>query len=623
VIRPVRALLLLALVACVVPAAHAAGSAEATLTPVSRLPFPERGFLVGLPTDRHLTTGDVVVRENGVRVKNVSLVPAERSTARLASVLVIDASDSMRGKPLVDAFAAARAFADQFAHGQQVGIVTFNNTSHVAQKPTSDPSQIQAALASPPPTAQGTRIFDALSGALDLLRSAHSSAGTVILLSDGGDTGSTIRETRLATRAQRMHVRIFAVGLRSPTFRPAALRHLARDTRAAYAEATSSKELESIYTQIGRQLAGEYLLRYRSDADPGANVVVTLQLRGLGLTTYTYAVPKTTALPPFHRSIFQRFWTSAFSLVFLSLLAGVLIAAAVLTLITQRRSTLAERINEFASTLPDATDEEEKTPVSSRLFGRTERSLSRTRWWTRFREELEIANVKYSAEQILAAAVIGTLLVGLILYSIAPVFVVFAFLVPLLVRNLCEQALRRVRRQFEDQLPDNLQVLASALRAGHSFVGALSVVATDASEPSKREFTRVVADEQLGVPLEDSLREVARRMDSNDLEQVALVAELQRQSGGNMAEVLDRVVETVRGRFDLRRLVRTLTAQGRMARWILTFLPVALALLISLSNPRYLAPLFDSTGGQVAIAIAILMIVSGSLIIKKIINIRV
>jgi tight adherence protein B len=161
------------------------------------------------------------------------------------------------------------------------------------------------------------------------------------------------------------------------------------------------------------------------------------------------------------------------------------------------------------------------------------------------------------------------------------------------------------------------------LRAGHSFIGALSVVAADAVEPSKREFTRIVADEQLGVPLEDSLREVARRMDNSDLEQVALVAELQRRSGGNMAEVLDRVVETVRGRFDLRRMVRTLTAQGRLARWILTILPIFLAGIISLLDPSYMRPLFASGGGQAALAVAGFMVIMGSLAIKRIVEIKV
>src|SRR5207247_2204895 len=173
------------------------------------------------------------------------------------------------------------------------------------------------------------------------------------------------------------------------------------------------------------------------------------------------------------------------------------------------------------------------------------------------------------------------------------------------------------------QLPDNLQVLASALRAGHSFVGALSVVAADAPEPAQREFKRVVADDQLGVPIDESLREVARRMESIELEQVSLLAELQRESGGNMAEVLETVVETIRDRFDLRRLIQTLTAQGRMARWILTLLPVFLAIAISLLNPAYMRPLFATTPGQVLVAMAAVMVIAGSLVIKRIVNIKV
>jgi tight adherence protein B len=112
-------------------------------------------------------------------------------------------------------------------------------------------------------------------------------------------------------------------------------------------------------------------------------------------------------------------------------------------------------------------------------------------------------------------------------------------------------------------------------------------------------------------------------MANSDLEQVALVAELQRQTGGNMAEVLERVIETIRGRFDLRRLIRTLTAQGKMARWILTFLPIALAAFISLINPQYIKPLFTTTGGQIILTIATLMIIMGSLAIKRIVDIKV
>ena len=133
----------------------------------------------------------------------------------------------------------------------------------------------------------------------------------------------------------------------------------------------------------------------------------------------------------------------------------------------------------------------------------------------------------------------------------------------------------------------------------------------------------MVADEQLGIPLEDALQTVARRMDNRDIEQVALVSSLQRETGGNAAEVLDRVIENIRERQGLRRLVRTLTAQGRLSRWIVSALPVGLLLLISAINPAYMKPLFHHTSGKVILAVGAIMIVAGSLVIKKIVEIKI
>jgi tight adherence protein B len=183
--------------------------------------------------------------------------------------------------------------------------------------------------------------------------------------------------------------------------------------------------------------------------------------------------------------------------------------------------------------------------------------------------------------------------------------------------------LTRKRRAFAEQLPDNLEVLSAALRAGHSLVGALSAVVESAPEPSYSEFRRVIAEEQLGVPLEEALGTVVERMDNRDLDQVALVARLQRETGSSAAEVIDRVIETVRSRADLRRLVRTLTTQGRLSRWILTGLPIALALILPLLNPGYLDPLLHRSAGQVLLVFTAIFVISGSLVIGKIVNIKV
>ena len=275
-------------------------------------------------------------------------------------------------------------------------------------------------------------------------------------------------------------------------------------------------------------------------------------------------------------------------------------------------------------TLAAPEAEAERARQRELMLARAEKSFERARWWARFKQDLELADIQTPAAYIVAGAALGTLVAVWILYMIAGLLVAWIGLtVPFVVRTVIGRKLEHKRRKFADQLPDNLQVLSSAMRAGHSLVGALSVVVEDCPEPSRAEFRRVIADEQLGVPLEEAFNVVAGRMASRELEQVALVAALQRETGGNTAEVLDRVAETIRGRFELRRLVRTLTAQGRMSRWVVSLLPVGLLLLISSISPGYMRPLFVNPVGRVLLVVAGVMIVAGSLVIRRIVDIKV
>jgi tight adherence protein B len=228
-----------------------------------------------------------------------------------------------------------------------------------------------------------------------------------------------------------------------------------------------------------------------------------------------------------------------------------------------------------------------------------------------------------SALRLVAFTATATVVLAIAFSLAAPVFAVLALLAPLAARSIVQTKLRKVREEFADQLAPNLQVLASALRIGHGFVGSLRVVVDNADEPSQSELRRALSDEQLGVPMEEAIRRVAERMKSRDLEQVALLAELQRTVGGNAAEVLDVVVETLRERADLRRLVSTLTAQGRLARWILSVLPLAAGLLFAVVQPAAITPLLHSGTGQAALVFAALLVTAGSLTIQKIVDIKV
>jgi tight adherence protein B len=153
-------------------------------------------------------------------------------------------------------------------------------------------------------------------------------------------------------------------------------------------------------------------------------------------------------------------------------------------------------------------------------------------------------------------------------------------------------------------------------------VSGIAVMAEGANEPTQGEFQRVMADEALGMQLDEAIRNVVVRMDAQDMEQVSLVAELNRRTGGNMAEVLDRVAEAVRERAELNRELRTLTAQARGSRWIVTMIPPALLGAIEVLNPSYLNVLFNTSTGNVLLVAAVGLIIFGSLVMGRIVRIE-
>jgi tight adherence protein B len=590
--------------------------------------FPDRAFVLKLPGQRRLGARQVHVFENGTPVSGVSLVPmTEGKQADFGVVLVMDASDSMSGNAIVDATAAARAFAARRAPKQQLAIVTFNRKASVLLPFTTDANAITTALAEPPPLAQGTHLYDGVATGLRLLRSAKITVGAVIVLSDGADTGSLVSLAGAIAKARADRVRIFSVGIRSRSFRAAPLAKVAASTGGDYSEARSTSELALLYAQLGAQLSSEYLLRYRSHAGPNVKIRVEVRVDGLPTAAVSgYAtppLPEGPAATPYHRPLSVAIWQSGLTMLLVSLLSAALFAVGVMTIVRRRRGNLRSRMAHFVS-LRMPGKEADDIRLTGRMFAGAERSLETTKWWARFVDTLELAEIRVPAVHLLLWTFVGTFFTMWLLAVLGGslLFSVLGLGVPFAVRAVIVRRVDKKRALFSDQLPDNLQVLASALRAGHSLVGALSVVVDDAAEPSRTEFRHVIADEQLGVPLESALDVVVRRMDNRDLAQIGLVAALQRQTGGNMAEVLDRVTETIRERAELRRMVRALTAQGRMSRWVVSLIPVVLLLAISALNPKYVEPLFTQTFGRVLLVAAAVMVVTGSLVIKRIVNIK-
>ena len=632
--RPIAAafaLLALALALPAAPAGAQAGSdSRVQLLPAASERFPQRAFRLTMPQERVLTTDQLKVHENGERVRDVELIPASSGNAgSFGTMLVIDASLSMRGKAVKAAVEAARELASQRTGNQQLGIVVFNREAKVLLDLTTDQAAIDRALAKEPALAPQTRVFDGVGMALDALKQAKIAAGTVVVLSDGADTGSRLSVGRLARRSRMDNVRIFTIGLRSRSYDPSELRRLSESAEAGsdHADANSLDDLSAIFRKIGGQLANEYLIRYETEAAPGTEVRVVARIEGIpGLAQASYRAAGGASFVLIEDS----FWTSTLGVVTTTGVCALLLALALGMLLMRRLRGpgLRERIGHFV-TKDDIVGEEgdeERGQVLTGVVSGTERSLERLRWWSGFKENVEIAGIKADPVAIVAFAAAGSLIVMWILAALTGSILLalaVAVAVPLVVRAVIRSQLERTRRHFADQLPDMLQGVASALRAGHGLVGALSMVVEGAQDPSLKEFNRVVADERLGVPLDEALEGMRRRMNNRDVQQLALVAELQRETGGNIAEVLDRVTATVRQRAELRRMVRGLTAQGRLSRTVVTGLPLALLAVLSVMSPAYIEPLFTTSTGLLLLMFGAFMVTMGSLVIKKIVDFEV
>ena len=203
-----------------------------------------------------------------------------------------------------------------------------------------------------------------------------------------------------------------------------------------------------------------------------------------------------------------------------------------------------------------------------------------------------------------AAAVVGVL-VGSIPYLVA------------------KHKKRQRTLRFEEQFPDALDMLTSALRAGLALTGAIQVVADEAPDPVGKEFRVLFEENRLGLDMKHAVKMMAERVDSTEARLFATALILQRETGGNLAEILDGTAAVIRDRFRILRDVRTMTAQARLSGIILMLLPIAMAVIVWILAPDYLQGLADDPIGRYLIPIALMMQLIGGLIMRRIVDIKV
>jgi tight adherence protein B len=259
--------------------------------------------------------------------------------------------------------------------------------------------------------------------------------------------------------------------------------------------------------------------------------------------------------------------------------------------------------------------------MGKRTISAVEVALERYGKRTQLATTLSIANISMQPGEFLGSVAVVAVVAGLLglLIGGPVVALLVATAVCLGVRFYVARTKAKRQAAFADQLPDVLQLVTTALRSGYGLTQALDAVAEEAEEPARSEFAHVLVESRLGRDLSESMRALAQRIESEDLEWVVAAIDINRDTGGNLSEILNTVSDTVRERQRMSRQVATLTAEGRLSARILTVVPVLMALWQWRVNPDNFA-LLTHGPGLAALMIAGVLMVVGTIWTRKIVN---
>ena len=258
-------------------------------------------------------------------------------------------------------------------------------------------------------------------------------------------------------------------------------------------------------------------------------------------------------------------------------------------------------------------------PAIDRMLGNTQRGSALSQW-------IEQSGMKASLSGVLLIALGTGALLALLAAGISrsrfglPVGAAIGFALPFMVLNFKRG---RRMRAFEEQFPEGLDLISRALKAGHAFATGLKMVADEMPEPVGPEFRKTFDEQNFGLPLKDALDNLTHRMPLLDVRFFATAVLIQRETGGNLAEILENLAHVVRERFKILRQVRVYTAHGRFTGYVLLALPAVLCIALSFINPEHMNLLFRERMGQMMLLGALVMQTIGYLWIKQVIKIEV
>lgn len=613
-VRAGRALLAAAAVA-LLAAGPAVATPEAPEATIAHVEPTADGLqiLVSLPPEMDVDLADVTVEINGTDAESTAALASTTDVQRTA-VLTIDTSNSMKGERFAGAQQAALSFLDTVPDDVEVGIVTFDSTVDTALEPTLDRDAARTVVKNLE-LGPETSLYDGIIAATQL--AGDEGQRSLLVLSDGADNNSEATLDDATKAVSDSEVLVDVVALDQTGEAKAALEDVADAGKGQVIDADPAA-LKAAFSAEADVLARQVLVTAQvpdSVTDEEASVQVRLPSDTGTASAAAFAAirpeaaeqPSTAELaipaPESGGFVVPTTWMyggiAAIGIGLLALMIMFVPRKQVPLTAEERAATYTARTSgkraaKRAKVEPDVALSQAKDAAAAVL-------AANAGFEDRLATRLEQAGSPFKpAEWLLihtgifiGAGALG-LLIGKGSLFLGLVFLAVGAIIPWFWLGMKKS---RRRKAFDASLPNTLQLISGSLAAGLSLAQSVDTVVREGQEPIASEFRRALIETRLGVSLEDALEAVGQRFDSKDFAWVVMAIRIQRQVGGNLAELLDSVADTMREREYMRRQVAALAAEGKLSAWVLGGLPPAFLLYLFLSNRDYVMPLFTEPIG--------------------------
>ncbi|MGH8912385.1 MAG: type II secretion system F family protein [Acidimicrobiia bacterium] len=633
------------------PSLALAQTSEVEIAEVNTSRYDEGGLVTLVVGFRNLSEpldpAQLAITADGGAVENLDIQPLASSSVPVGVILAIDTSGSMEGAPMEAARAAARSFVQQKRPEDFVAIVTFADEVQVVQAFTNNVTSLEERIDALVPSG-ATAFNDAVVRSIDMFDdpSVSQLQPNIIILADGDDNGSTATAADVAAAVAGSDARIFGVALETEGFNPGAVQSVAEGSGGLFLLAPDPSQLDDLYGQIQREINNVLVARFSVPRPtPGEmafavnygelTAETTAQVSGFVTTTTFNPVTTTVAFPEAQTfTVENTLPASAETMMLIGAIGtGAALALFIWILFGRKEEegggAFAKRLQAYGRQKgPQETEKRgllDRLPLLRRFSQAAEQQVASRGMATGINAALEQANIPLSPGEAITASFGIAIIAGIFGWITGGVVggVLYFGVVVVVVFGLIRWAGGREKRRFENQLPDTLTLLSTSLRAGYSLLQAVEAVASEAPDPTAREFGRAIAEARLGRSVTESLDGITARTQSKDFEWAVMAIEIQREVGGNLAEVLQTVADTMLQRNRLRGEIKALTAEGRISAFVLGSLPFVMGLFLWTSNREYIEPLFQETFGLIALAVGGVLMAAGIFWLRKIIDIDV